>query len=228
MKIALLVCDHVPEDLQPVHGTYPQMFERFFQLPMDSWYVCDDNFPALEDYDAFICTGSRFSVYDDEPWIIRLQEFTRRVYLSEKKFIGICFGHQMIGQALGGKVERSHHGFLIGIHTFDIQQTAEWMETETSHYNVLMLCRDQVTLLPDGSNLLASSPQCRVGMYSVGKHFLGIQGHPEFTNGYNRDLFERRLNINDDKKKRLALTSFDEKKADSSILSDYFRNFLSS
>jgi len=228
MKIALLCCDHVPEDLQPVHGTYPQMFERFFQLPMDAWYVCDDNFPALKDYDAFICTGSRFSVYDDIPWIKQLQEFTRLVYHAEKKYIGVCYGHQMIAQALGGEVKRSEHGYLIGIHTFEVIQISDWMEPVVTFYNSLMLCQDQVMQLPEDGQILAASPQCRVGMYSVGKHFLGIQGHPEFTNAYNRDLFERRLNIGDNEKKSVALKSFEEKKTDSLLLAGYLRNFLHS
>lgn len=228
MKIALLVCDHVPADLQPEHGTYPEMFNHLFRLPMDVFYVCDGNFPEPEKYDAFICSGSRFSVYDDIPWIKQLQELTQQVYHSGKKFIGVCFGHQMIAQALGGKVEKSQHGFLIGIHTFEILQTNGWMDSGNKNYHVLMLCRDQVTKLPDGGSILASSALCKVGMFTVGKTFIGIQGHPEFTNAYNRDLFERRLKIDDIEKKSAALLSFKEKKADRTLIGNYLRNFLNS
>ncbi len=228
MKIALLVCDHVPEDLQPAHGTYQLMFENFLQLPLDAWYVCDDIFPKLEDYDAFVCTGSRHSVYDDLPWIRKLQDFTRQIYKAGKKFFGVCYGHQMIAEALGGEVMRSGNGFLIGIHTFNVNQTDGWMQPEVDHYNVLMLCQDQVAKLPDNSRVLASSSQCPVGMYSVDRHFLGIQGHPEFTNAYNRDLFERRLKIDDTKKKNAALDSFKEKKPHSELLTGYIQNFLRS
>lgn len=78
MKTALLVCDHVLPDLVPEHGDYPMMFARLLpDLNMDSWYVCDGHFPDIRDYDVFVITGSKYSVYDDIPWIQDLKVFVR-------------------------------------------------------------------------------------------------------------------------------------------------------
>ncbi|MGF1671633.1 MAG: amidotransferase [Balneolaceae bacterium] len=226
MKIALLVCDRVPEPLREKHGTYPDMYRSLFELPMDAFYVCEGDFPALDDYKAFICTGSRHSVYEESAWILELKQFTQRAYQAGKIFIGVCFGHQLIAESLGGKVERSDGGFLIGIHTFEIIRPKEWMKPLEREFNILMLCRDQVVKLPETGDMLAQSPYCPVGAFQMEEHFLGIQGHPEFTNEYNRALFELRLGKKDAEKKAYALRIFHEKKADRSRLAAALRNFL--
>jgi GMP synthase-like glutamine amidotransferase len=193
MKAALLVCDHVADELVDVHGNYPDMYRRLLEVPFNSYYVCDDDFPSINQYDLFICSGSKFSVYDDLEWIQKLKEFTREVYKEGKKFIGICFGHQMIAEALGGKVQRSEHGYLIGLHQFKITGKKAWMKPYEPTVRMLMLCQDQVFRMPDGAELLASSESCNIGMFAAGNHFLGIQGHPDFTPAYNRAVFESRL-----------------------------------
>ncbi len=182
MKNALLVCDHVPKHLQKEHGTYPEMFRNLFKLPMNEFYVCDGEFPSLDDYDAFICTGSGYSVYDEVSWILELQEFTRKSYQAGGKFIGVCFGHQLIAESVGGKVERLDAGFLIGIHTFEMIRQYNWMEPFEQEYNALMFCQDQVVKLPEMGEVLAKSPLCPVGAFRVSEHFLDCIIHKsDFT-----------------------------------------------
>lgn len=194
MKVALLVCDHVAAQFVDKHGDYPHMFDQLLpELKLEPWFVCDGQFPVVADYDAFVCTGSKASVYDDIPWIHQLKAFTKEVYDSGKKFVGVCFGHQMMGEALGGKVERAAVGYLIGVHKFNLLEKPVWMGEAPDSYHILMLCQDQVVKLPPNSAVLASSPECPVGMFTVGETFLGIQGHPEFTPDYNRDVFESRV-----------------------------------
>lgn len=194
MKTALLICDHVQVKLSDVHGTYLEMYANLLHgVEFDAFYVIDNEFPNPEDYDAFVVTGSKYSVYDDIKWITELKQLTTDIYHLEQKLLGICFGHQLIAEALGGKVNKSEHGYQIGIHNFEFVKNKSWMQPETTHYNMLMLCQDQVNILPPGANVLSTSPNCPIGMFEVGDHFLGIQGHPEFTKEYNKAVFESRV-----------------------------------
>ncbi len=194
MKVALLVCDHVAEQFVGKHGDYPFMFNQLLpELKLEPWFVCDGSFPSIADYDAFVCTGSKASVYDNIEWIHRLKAFTKEIYDSGKRFVGVCYGHQMMAEALGGKVERAEVGYLIGVHKFSIKEKPFWMKEVPDSYNILMLCQDQVVKLPPASKVLASSPDCQVGMFTVGDTFLGMQGHPEFSPEYDRDVFISRV-----------------------------------
>ncbi len=225
MKTALLVCDHLPEKLTAVHGNYIHMFNSILDIPLDPFYVIDHNFPDPDDYDAYVITGSKYSVYDSFGWISMLKEFTSMAFDKGKKTIGICFGHQLIAEALGGKVERSRNGFLIGIHDFRILQKEKWMDPPVSNYKTLMLCQDQVVKLPENSIVLSGSSHCPVGMFSVDKHFLGIQGHPEFTKEYNRDVFESRIEKIGIEKIEVARASL-HNDPDTSLLKSYMMSFM--
>lgn len=200
MKIALLQCDHVAPKFQEVAGgDYDDIFKDYLvqyapQLDLEPFDVTQESYPAdLGSYDAFLSTGSKFSVYDDEGWVKTLKAFIKRLYLENKTFVGVCFGHQMIAEALGGKVTKSPKGWGIGVHSFEVKQTQSWMRPPLESFNILMSCQDQVEQLPEPSEVLAGSDFCPVGMYRVGKRFLGIQGHPEFSKAYAEALMDDRL-----------------------------------
>jgi len=226
MKTALLVCDHVLPQFQKGHGAYPEMFANLFpELDLVSRFVCDGDFPDVEDFDAYIISGSRYSVYDDKPWIKELKHFTQDLYNSKKKVLGVCFGHQMIAEALGGKVLKGRNGFMIGVHEFEYLKKELWMEPFQANYNMLMLCQDQVRQLPSNAQVLSKSSDCPVAMFSVGDYFLGVQGHPEFTREYNRVVIESRTEQIGQKKINFAIQSF-KKEPDTELLRDYLMGFL--
>lgn len=194
MKIGLLECDHVLPELSHFGGDYRDMFPALLPtLEFVPYDVCEGHFPGgIDDCDAWLCTGSRHSVYDGESWIQALKEFVWELHQAEKKFVGICFGHQLLGEALGGKVNKSERGWCVGVHTFSTLQTEPWMSPFLGSLNLLMSCQDQVSILPAGATVLASAPACEVGMFRVGNHMLGIQAHPEFPPAYARALMESR------------------------------------
>jgi len=199
MQLGLLQCGHIPEEFHGVTGgdneaIFSKHFDRYAQgVTIRPFDVFSGIYPdSIDDCDGYIMTGSRFSVYDDELWVHRLKEYVAELYLAKKKFVGICFGHQMIAEALGGKVTKSSRGWGIGAHDFTVDVYEPWMNPPLERYTILMSCQDQVEVLPSDSTVLAGNQLCPVGMYRVGHHFLGIQGHPEFTPGFSRLLMERR------------------------------------
>jgi len=210
MRTGLLICDHVPDRFRPIAGGYEDMFPALFTgLQLQPYYVCDGQLPdAVDACDAYLCTGSKYSVYDDIDWIHRLQDFVRQLHCHRKPFLGVCFGHQLMAEALGGKVERAPVGWSIGAHSFKVTQAEPWMRPCAPAFNVLMLCQDQVQRLPDNSTVLAYAPDCPVGMFRVGDTMLGIQAHPEFIADYNRAIIQDRVERIGAQKVKNGLASF--------------------
>ncbi|MCC6291671.1 MAG: type 1 glutamine amidotransferase [Bryobacterales bacterium] len=192
MTFGLLQCDHVDGPNRHLAGDYLDMFSGW--LP-GQWRVYDltaDEFPAPGDCDAWVVTGSRRSVSDDIPWIHRLAELVRTIDATRAPFAGICFGHQMMAHALGGRVAKSPRGWGIGVHTFHVNQTEPWMKPPLATVNLFMSCQDQVEVLPPGARVHASNVHCPVAIYSRNS-LLGIQGHPEWREPYARALLEQRM-----------------------------------
>lgn len=130
MKIGLLECDHVRDEFRHIAGDYRDMFPALFTPVASDWEfvfydVANGHFPmSIDECDAYLCTGSKASVYDDEPWIHQLKDFVKALYQANKIFIGVCFGHQMLAEALGGKVQKAAVGWCVGVHQFSYRQSA--------------------------------------------------------------------------------------------------------
>ncbi len=194
-KVGLLLCDYISPQYQYIASGYTEMFTVTYpNFELEVFAVCDGVFPeSVDACEAYICTGSHRSVYEEEDWIFRLKDFVREIYVHQKKYIGHCFGHQLLAEALGGKVQKAEVGWCVGVHTFEIVQREAWMLPFQQSFNVLMLCQDQVQELPPDSVVLASGKDAPIGMFRVGEHMLGIQGHPEFTKVYERAVMEDRV-----------------------------------
>ena len=76
---------------------------------------------APEEQDGYIVTGSPAGVYDDLPWIEPLKTFLVQAK-GKAKLVGICFGHQIMAEAFGGRVEKSDRGWGIGLHRYQISE----------------------------------------------------------------------------------------------------------
>lgn len=227
LTAGLLVCDHVKAEYQATFGDYPDMFNTLFpELEFKLYDVCNGVFPKnLDECHVYMATGSLHSVYENLDWIVRTKELIRQIYEANKYFIGFCFGHQLLGEALGGKVEKSTKGWCVGVHEFAIKTQQPWMQPAQSQLNVLMMCQDQVMRLPEGAIVLAGNESCPVGMFQVGETMLGIQGHPEFSKAYDRFLVEARVERMGKATVEAALESL-EKPVDREVIRDWMKQFL--
>ncbi|MBK8500950.1 MAG: amidotransferase [Saprospiraceae bacterium] len=203
------------------------MFQKLLPgLDFVTYDVCHRQFPEnLQDCDAYITTGSKFSVYDDLPWIQQLKELVAEIYIRDKYYIGICFGHQMLAEALGGKVAKGSKGWCVGNHAFLIQEKKEWMTPFQDTFNILMSCQDQVKIMPENAQMLAKSKDCEIGMFQVGDKMLGIQGHPEFPKDYSRALMHERSEKIGSERTLLGLESLEEP-LHVDVIEKWIRNFL--
>jgi len=198
MKVGILICDHVMEKLQPKFGDYPQMFNDLLHrldepLEVQYYSAIEQELPVdIDECDFYLTSGSRWGVNDEQPWIQALEEFIRALYESNKKFVGICFGHQLIATSLGGRVEKSPKGWGIGIAFGDVINSQQWMIPAKDKVALVVSHQDQVTQLPPETQVLASNDFCPYSIIKVGDNFLGIQGHPEFSRQYSYALMDAR------------------------------------
>jgi len=229
MKVGLLGCDHVMEHLRPIAGDYDRMFASLFaryapQIELVYFDARAGELPAsLGACEAYVTTGSRFSAYDDEAWIRALKDFVRQLHEADRPFVGICFGHQVMAEALGGKVEPSPQGWGVGVHGMNVVRTENWMQPQQSSCNIQYSHRDQIVRLPEQSVVLAESDHCPVAMFRVGEKMLGIQGHPEFPADYVQALVRGRVEIIGAEK--VNATDFTTP-TDDAVITDWLSNFL--
>ena len=187
MKIGILITGHVPEALIGTHGDYDRFFTRFldgYGFEFEAWAVVDGVFPgSIGDADGWLITGSRHGAYEGHDWIPPLEDFIRQVHAAQKPMVGICFGHQIIAQALGGHVEKFKGGWAIGPQDYELN--GETVTVNAWH-------QDQVTQLPDGARVLASNDFCAYAALAIGERTLTYQPHPEFYDAYFNDLARER------------------------------------
>ncbi len=200
MKIGLLLCDHVADKFENIFGDYPEMFSNWInrcdpEIELVFYDAVNGRFPnSPDDCAGFMTTGSRYSVYDDKPWIHQLKSFIISLREASKPYAGICFGHQMLAEALGGKTLKSDYGWGISVRNLEIIEQEPWMIPPKLKLNLQYMHQDQVVKLPEESVVLGRSRHCPVAAFRVGQTMLGIQAHPEFTADYSEALMRDRIN----------------------------------
>lgn len=201
--IGVLNAYHFDADDTGYQLDYSRIFIEFVESAFPSatsvreYKVAQGEFPkSVHECELWFITGSPKSVYEDIPWIHQLKEFVIELHSKKVKTVAICFGHQMVAHALGGKVSKSSRGWGVGIRSFDMLAHKPWMNNvgrDPQKISLLFSHQDQVESLPPGAELLAQDEFCPFQMMQIGDHILTMQGHPEFTVNFARErLISRR------------------------------------
>ncbi|MFM5641734.1 glutamine amidotransferase [Aeromonas veronii] len=232
MRLGILDCDRLDPDLADRFGpVYSEMFIRGFaalapELEFQVWSALDGELPEdLHECDAWLITGSRHDAYSDIPWIQALRAWIRQAHDADVKLAGVCFGHQVIAQALGGEVVKSTKGWGLGVSVHPMLADEPWMAPARDQIRILASHQDQVALLPPGATRLAGNDFCPNFMFLQGNNIVAIQGHPEFSVEYNRALIERRRGLLPDERYQSSLSSL-EGEVDSATMMQWLLQFL--
>ena len=146
----------------------------------------DGEFPAsVDSCDGWLITGSRHGAYEDHYWIPPLEDFIRSAYSKAVPVAGICFGHQIMAQALGGKVEKYSGGWGAGHMRYRMGDGSE-IELNAMH-------QDQVVSAPPGAEKICSSDFCEFAGLAYGGKAISFQPHPEFNDAFTGKLIEGRV-----------------------------------
>ncbi|HDZ55483.1 MAG TPA: GMP synthase [Pseudomonas xinjiangensis] len=231
MKLGLLQCDDVTESLQQTHGNYPEMFLRLLRehIPaadIQVYRTQDGQLPqSVDECDGYLTTGSKFGVYDPEPWIEALEAFMVKLWEAKKPLVGICFGHQLMARALGGEVYKSEKGWGVGVSFNQVIHRQTWMEPWQNKLDLIVSHQDQIVTLPPEAQVLVKSDFCDYYVVQYGEHFMSVQGHPEFCKSYSRDLMNARKGIIPDARLRAGHASLSAD-IDGPLMVKWMVNFL--
>ncbi|KXN69793.1 class I glutamine amidotransferase-like protein [Conidiobolus coronatus NRRL 28638] len=216
LKLGLLITGTPSPSVLNTSGDYLKIFTNHFNealtalnktqatnynsVEFSPYYCFNNEIPELtdgEDLEGWVITGSAFNSYDNEDWILRLIEFIKYKYNNTTaKFIGICFGFQLIIRALGGEVVKGDKGWEVG--PFKIKVNNKYSKLFGLSDNELTLNQmhqDYAVRFPSIPTLepFGTTELCQFqGFYEPCK-LLGVQGHPEYTEDHIKKIVNYRV-----------------------------------
>jgi GMP synthase-like glutamine amidotransferase len=230
MDLGILETGSPPGDLKNRFGSYGDMFRQMLGLDYRySYYdVRGGQLPEqVGRHDAYLITGSATGVYDGDPWIEPLKQFIQQSS-GQASMVGICFGHQIMAEAYGGHVTKSPKGWGAGLHRYDIQRRADWMNSDSElTLSIPVSHQDQIIDLPPGAKVLAASEFTPYAVLEYPeRRAISFQGHPEFSPEYATALIDLRRGTRYQQDFADAAVASLTKPNDAQRVAGWVRNFL--
>jgi GMP synthase-like glutamine amidotransferase len=206
-KFAVYITGDPSDYTRDRFGDYGDLFRDLLKREGDQWDFYDSRlfeYPAnLSDYQGIVITGSPSTAHELEDWIVRLNEEIRRAFEQNIRILGVCFGHQAVANALGGKSERNPKGWEAGLYELEYNDVPSGLAdlVETLPRKILEIHMDHVVEAPPEAQVFAKTEKTPIQAYAISDRVLCLQGHPEFNNEIVRDLvrIRARAGIIDDR-----------------------------
>ena len=234
MKLTIIETGRAPAAIRDRFPSYPEMFARMF-ASVDAGIECEtvsvvkgEALPDPASLEAVLYTGSPAGVYDAEPWIDPVMGFIRGAARAQVAQAGICFGHQIMAEALGGKVTKSDKGWGVGAHTYQISSLPGWrggpapaqMRVGVSH-------QDQVLVKPGNAEVIAHSAFTEyAGLSYAGFPAISFQCHPEFEPDFLAALYTARRGVSLSEEMADAAVASLAEDSDRRFLAEWLASFL--
>lgn len=188
-RIAILETGAPPPGLKTAFGDYPAMFRDLLgeAFAFETFDVQAGEMPDPGAFDAAIITGSAAGVYEGDPWISDLLDWIRTAK-GRTKLVGVCFGHQAMAQALGGRVEKSNKGWGVGLHRYQVASPEPWMTPAAATVAIPASHQDQVVEKPVEARVILRSDFTPFAGLAWGEDAISMQPHPEFTPAFATEL----------------------------------------
>ncbi|PTB70514.1 class I glutamine amidotransferase-like protein [Trichoderma citrinoviride] len=204
LRVAILECETLTllPKAKAARGSFGDIFHDFFayglqglgpeaadvRLDVSKWDTMAGEYPRIEDVDVIALTGSYGTAFHNDPWIVTLVDFLELALKStDKKIFGICFGHQVIGRALGADVNRNRLGWELSVEGVSLNDQGQELLGVPS-LKLHQMHRDAVLTVPSGIANLGSSTKCPVQILYKPGRLLSFQGHPEFDELINEEI----------------------------------------
>ncbi len=221
-RITVLRCDFVPEPDRSRHGDAHERMIAHLEAAIElaaidaevDWFdVYGGDLPPLDDpSDLYVTTGSATNPDSSEQWVDSLRRWMRQAVEGGHPIYGVCFGHQLLAHALGGRTRRHPVGWEVGavgmerlfaLNASDGPKTTE----DNATVRLLMSHQDEVCALPENAKPWLQGEFCEIQGFVLPKLAVTVQGHPEFAAEQVRDLYERRRTLMGDELTDQALHS---------------------
>lgn len=225
-RIAILKTGAPPPALAAAHGDYPAMFRTLLgeAATTTTFDVQAGERPDPAAFEAAVITGSAAGVYETDAWIGGLMDWIRQAK-GRTKLVGVCFGHQAMAQALGGRVEKSDRGWGVGLHRYEVVSAEPWMTPSAASIAIPVSHQDQVVEKPADARVLLRSDFTPFAGLAWGDDAVSLQCHPEFSPAYAGALTAGRRGRIDDALVDHALESLREPD-DRALAGGWIRAFI--
>jgi GMP synthase (glutamine-hydrolysing) len=207
-------------------------FRRELDADVRAYKVSEGEFPPRVDgdefgFDAVVISGSQTSVYDDEPWIVETEAWVREAVDAGVPVLGVCWGHQLLAQAVGGDVDPMGT-YELGYETVELLPAAAddpLFDGVDGSFVAFETHADEVTRLPGDVSVLAETDRS-LQAFRVGNAW-GVQFHPEYDLDTARWVTENKRGWLDDATVDAVLeTVTPDRHAATADATRVFENFL--